>query len=211
MSIPPELAQYIIDYGYWAVFSLIFVQELGIPNPVPNEMILLFAGYLAYTKILSFPIIFIAGVSADFIGTTILYAIFYFFGDWIIRHAPRWLPVHKIEGIKQKLRKNSGRNIFIGRLLPYLRGYASVAAGLLKISPQKFLPSVIGSAILWTGGYIIAGRLLGKQWNKLTETLSFWQITLILIALVLFFFYGVPKIINFLKNLKIKKINVNKI
>ena len=43
----PTLSAYIVKYGYMAIFSLVFLQEIGVPNPVPNEVVLLFSGYLA--------------------------------------------------------------------------------------------------------------------------------------------------------------------
>jgi membrane protein DedA with SNARE-associated domain len=192
MALPPELANFIVTYGYFAVFSLIFIQELGVPNPVPNEVILLFAGYLASIKVLSFPLILLAGISADFIGTTILYGVFYFFGDQILKHAPRWLPVAKIENIKQRVAKRGGWGVFLGRLLPYLRGYASVAAGLLKIPPKKFLLSVIVSAIIWSGGYVVLGRVLGKQWDAAVSKLSLWEILAMVIGAIVLIFYVIP-------------------
>jgi len=199
MVLPPELAHYIITYGYFAVFLLIFLQELGVPNPVPNEVILLFAGYLASIKVLSFPLILLAGISADFIGTSALYAVFYFFGDQILKHAPRWLPVQKIENIKQRVAKKGGWGVFLGRLLPYLRGYASVAAGLLKIPPKKFLLSVVVSAIIWSGGYVTLGRVLGKQWDAALSKLNLWEILAIVIGAIVLIFYLIPAAVKLIR------------
>jgi membrane protein DedA with SNARE-associated domain len=189
MILSPELADYIVKYNYLAVFSLVFLQELGVPNPVPNEIILLFVGYLASVNILNFPLILLTSISADIIGTSILYTVFYFFGNQILKYAPRWLPIKKIEALKQHLSKRGDLDIFLGRLLPYLRGYISVAAGLLKIPAKKFLSSVIVSAVVWTGGYVIAGRLLGKGWDKLATRFSAWQLLLLIavIAILVFF------------------------
>jgi membrane protein DedA with SNARE-associated domain len=46
----PTLSAYIIKYGYIALFSLVFLQEIGVPNNVPNELVLLFSGYLTGVK-----------------------------------------------------------------------------------------------------------------------------------------------------------------
>ncbi|MCX6740828.1 MAG: hypothetical protein NTY61_00295 [Candidatus Parcubacteria bacterium] len=45
---PHSLAVFITHYGYLAIFFLVFLQEIGVPNPVPNELVLLFSGYLAF-------------------------------------------------------------------------------------------------------------------------------------------------------------------
>ena len=73
-----EVNAFIINYGYLAIFALVFLQEVGIPNPVPNELVLIFSGYLAFKGILYLPLVILAAVSADFIGTNILYFTFYF-------------------------------------------------------------------------------------------------------------------------------------
>lgn len=163
---PPELALYITKYGYLAVFSLVFLQEIGAPNPVPNEIVLLFSGYLAYAGILSFPLVFLSAVLGDVLGTTLLYFVFYFFGTAVVKKFSRWLPTEKIEKLQNKITKNGRVDIFVGRLIPYLRGYISVVAGLVRIPPRIFLSTVAFSAILWSGGYVTIGRIFGKQYDR---------------------------------------------
>jgi membrane protein DedA with SNARE-associated domain len=169
-----EIALYITKYGYLAIFLLVFLQELGVPNPVTNEFVLLFSGYLAFSGILDLWLVVLTAVAADLIGTTILYAVFYRFGGYIMDHRPRWIPISRehIDRIAQKISKRQRWGIYVGRLLPFLRGYASVAAGLLPIEPKVFIPAVIVSAITWSGGYVIAGRLLGPYWEQVAERIG---------------------------------------
>src|ERR1017187_9095391 len=89
----PEVAQYITHYGYTAIFILIFLQEIGVPNPLPNELVLMYSGYLTFTGTLFLPFVLLSAISADIIGATILYLTFYFFGNYILNHKPRWLPI----------------------------------------------------------------------------------------------------------------------
>ena len=165
---PPEITFYISKYGYLAIFVLIFLQETGVPNPVPNELVLMFSGYLIYSGILHFPLVLLAAVSADFIGTNILYVVFYFFGAYIIRHKPRWIPISQKTINKLTVRMSEGGiwMIYLGRLTPFIRGYTSVTAGLLQLSPRVFLPVALISALTWSGVYVITGKLLGPYWNS---------------------------------------------
>jgi len=169
---PPELATYISHYGYVAIFSLVFLQEIGVPNPVPNELVILFSGYLATTGVLSFPLVFLTVVGGDFIGTSLLFFVFYFFGDYFLLHKPRWLPIsrEKVDRLGERISRRGGFGIFIGRLLPYVRGYTSVAAGLLHVRPRIFLTAVIVSAIVWSGGYATVGQFIGDHWTRLPTT-----------------------------------------
>jgi membrane protein DedA with SNARE-associated domain len=166
-----ELIRYITQHGYLAIFGLVFLQELGIPNPVPNEFILLFAGYQTYIGALSLPLAVFTAIGADFIGTSILYFIFYYFGYTLIRKKPKWLPINreKIEKIKGVITKRDLWGIYIGRLIPYVRGYTSVAAGLIQIEPKKFLIMVFLSAVTWSGGYVIIGHFIGPRWQMAVD------------------------------------------
>ena len=171
---PEELVLYIAKYGYLAIFSLVFLQEIGVPNPVPNEFVLLFSGYLSTQNVLSFPLVLLTVISADFLGTSVLFFVFYFFGEQLLTRKPKWLPIskHSIERLSNFVSARGWWGIYLGRLIPYLRGYVSVAAGLLKFSPKKFLLMVFFSAITWSGGYVIAGYIAGPYWQELAQKMS---------------------------------------
>jgi membrane protein DedA with SNARE-associated domain len=101
--LPDALISYIVEYGYLTIFSLVFLQEIGIPNPVPNELILLFSGYLSSIGQLSFEWVIITVIIADFVGTTSLYFAFYHFGKSIKAKKPRWFPLEKVEKLGKHL------------------------------------------------------------------------------------------------------------
>ncbi|HXB12690.1 MAG TPA: hypothetical protein VNZ45_11925, partial [Bacteroidia bacterium] len=88
-----EIAFYVIQYGYYAIFLMVFLQELGVPNPITNELVLLFGGYLSYTHALNLYKVIAVAVIADFTGTCILYCLFYIFGNWVLRRERVWFPL----------------------------------------------------------------------------------------------------------------------
>ncbi len=45
---PEDVVYYVTRYGYLAIFILVFLQEIGMPNPFPNELLLIFSGYLTF-------------------------------------------------------------------------------------------------------------------------------------------------------------------
>jgi membrane protein DedA with SNARE-associated domain len=181
-----QLALYITRYGYLAIFLFVLLQELGVPNPVTNEFVLLFSGYLAFSGVLNLWLVFLTAVSADCIGTTILYAVFYRFGECIMGHRPRWLPISQahIDRIVLTISERKQWGIYVGRLIPFLRGYVSVAAGILPVRPKIFLPAVVVSAITWSGGYVIAGRLLGPYWAQVAARIGGVESLVLLATLI---------------------------
>lgn len=180
---------FVNEYGYLAVFLLVFLQEIGIPT-VPNELVLIFAGALTTIGQLDYWVMFWTTVAADVIGTSILFFVFYFFEKNIMERIPKWIPINKyLDKIKAMIEKHDKWAIFIGRMLPYGRGYVSAAAGILNISYKVFLPMVFLSAIIWTGGYVTLGHFLGYQWEEVADFVAGYQwVVLVALALVVIAF-----------------------
>jgi membrane protein DedA with SNARE-associated domain len=164
---PQELIQYVTHYGYLAIFILVFLQETGMPNPFPNELLLLFSGYLTFKGLLSLPFVIITAFLADFLGTNLLYFIFYTTGTTILKRKPKWFPLSEsvIDRLAKKISNGGQFSIFIFRLTPFIRGYTSVITGLLQVKPKIFLPIAIISAITWASVYVIIGNLIGPSWD----------------------------------------------
>src|SRR5262245_44535174 len=143
----PALSAYISEYGYMAIFVLVFLQEIGVPNPIPNELILLFSGYLASVGKLDFITVLITVVAADTIGSSLLYLTFYYVGQRVLQKWPHVVTTTKLGYIKARVSHQDRWSIYIGRLIPFIRGYTAVAVGLLKIPPSIFLPAILLSAL----------------------------------------------------------------
>lgn len=190
---PHELVNFITQYGYMAIFVLVFLQEIGIPTVVPNELVLLFSGYLTVNGTLSLPLVFTAAILGDFLGTTLLFFVFYYFGKKILEKKPRWIPINaeKIEKLGRFITEKNKWGMFLARLIPYVRGYASVAAGILQLKPRIFLIMVALSAIIWSGGYVFVGKLSYKSWNIVASKFSgSGTLIYIIIAVLIILFFA---------------------
>lgn len=185
---PEEVVFYITSYGYLAIFILVFLQEIGMPNPFPNELLLIFSGYLIYKGVLYLPFVLLSTVLADFAGTSILYFLFSKSGEYILEKKPRWIPISPkiIKKLSLKVNRHGLSGIFIFRLTPFTRGYASVISGLLQIKTKPFLAIALGSALTWSMIYVFAGYILGPYWSLFIQNIeSFKNIMLLTILLVL--------------------------
>ncbi len=185
---PNDVILFINNYGYLAIFILIFSQEIGIPNPVPNELVLIFSGYLCYKGIFHLPIVILTSVTADFIGTNILYTIFYFFGTYILQHKPAWLLISqkKVDSVSERILKGGLWTIYLGRLTPFIRGYTSVIVGLLKIKPKVFLPIAMITATIWSSICVILGRILGPYWALAGEKVGSVKLIILTTVIIIF-------------------------
>jgi membrane protein DedA with SNARE-associated domain len=183
-----EVVYYVTRYGYYAIFVMVFLQETGLPNPFPNELLLLFTGYLSFKGILVFPLVILTVTLADFTGTNILYFLFYHTGEYIMQKKPRWIPVSRgmIDNLSCKISKGGKLSMFLLRLTPFTRGYTSLIAGFLKIRPKVFLPVALASGIGWATIYITAGYLIGPSWDIFIQYVSNYKVFRLLpIALII--------------------------
>jgi membrane protein DedA with SNARE-associated domain len=204
--VPPEVIHYIEKYGYLAIFILIFIQEIGVPNPIPNEFVLMFSGYLTFKGILFLPFVFMVALSADFIGTNILYFTFYFFGAYILKHKPRWFPISekKLNNLSLRISKGGKLRIYIFRLTPFIRGYTSVITGLLQIKPKVFLPIAIFSAMTWSAFYLLIGNLFGPYWNTIENNIGNLKYVLFSILILILLIILIRYILKHRKNKALK-------
>lgn len=183
-----EIIHFIANHGYLALFLLIFSQEIGIPNPIPNELVLAYSGYLCLRGTFQFPMVILTAISADFIGTNILYFVFYFFGNFILKHKPKWLPISEktIQKASERISKGGLWAIYVGRITPFIRGYTSIIAGILQIEPKKFLPIALISALIWSGICVSIGKLMGNHWTVLI--VHFTNIKFIILTVIMLLF-----------------------
>lgn len=191
MNMPEEVVYYVTRYGYLAIFILVFLQEIGMPNPFPNEILLMFSGYLSFKGLLFLPLVVLTAISADFIGTNVLYFLFYNTGTFILQKKPKWFPLSAriLDRLSARISKGGRFSIFIFRITPFTRGYTSVRTGLLQVKPKVFLPIALISAGVWSMTYVIIGNIIGPSWNLFVQDIgSFKFIMLALLALILLLF-----------------------
>ncbi|MGD0754557.1 MAG: DedA family protein [Bacteroidales bacterium] len=171
---PEEVVYYVTRYGYLAIFILVFLQETGMPNPFPNELLLMFSGYLSFRGLLILPFVILTAVSADIIGTSLLYFLFYTTGSFITQKKPKWVPLSSgmIARLTTKISRGGQMSMYIFRVTPFTRGYTSVIAGMLHIRPKVFMPVALISAITWATFYAVIGNLIGPSWNLFTQNID---------------------------------------
>jgi len=149
----------IATHPLWAIGMLLFVEELGIPSPIPSDVMMLLAGVQARAGTFPLWAALLVQEAATLAGTTGLFLFSRRFGraavaryGWLLHLGPASLA--RAEGA---LQRSGGRAIVIGRLVPGLRIVTPIAAGVCGVPLRQFLPAVAVGAFL----YILAFNLLG--------------------------------------------------
>ncbi|MGC9150709.1 MAG: DedA family protein [Microbacter sp.] len=186
-----EFIKYVQEYGLIVIFGFLFLQEVGAPTPVPNEMVLIVSGYLSYSGMFILPEIIAIAFLADILAASILYLFFALLGNYILTKRPRWFPISHQRLLKMThlIEKRSWKGILIGRLTPFVRGYAAAACGFLHIKRRLYFPTVIFSSLIWASAYIAIGYLAGPNWDRFSQEMVYLPYFLLAVPAAIFIIF----------------------
>jgi membrane protein DedA with SNARE-associated domain len=136
--------------------------------PIPSEVILPLAGYLANRGRLDVVWVLIAATAGSLLGALILYALGARLGEDRAKRLLARLPLVDVEDIDRAagwFRRHGSSAVFFGRLIPGVRSLISVPAGADRMPVLRFtMLTLVGSA-LWNTLLVGAGYALGTQWR----------------------------------------------
>lgn len=166
------LERFLTDYGYLAIFVLMFVEEAGLPLPLPNEVALMYVGYLAYQGRLDANIAGLVATLGATAGSALLYYIARRGGRPLIHRFGRLIHVteERLDQAERVVAKWGPISIPIARLTPGLRIATTIVSGVLNVSYKVVLVSVIGVSLVWSYFWVHLGRALGDRWQEGAQT-----------------------------------------
>lgn len=136
--------------------------------PIPSEVVLPVAGYVASQGGMSLAWAIVAATLGAVVGAWLLYGLGVRLGRARIRRWLERIPLMEAEDLDQAERwfvRHGGAAVLVGRCVPVVRSLISVPAGVERMHPVRFtLYTLVGSAV-WNGGLVWAGHLLGSQWD----------------------------------------------
>ncbi|MHC8561587.1 DedA family protein [Streptomyces albidoflavus] len=163
--------------------------------PIPSEVILPLAGFTAATGQMNLVAVLIWTTVGSVVGALALYWVGALLGrDRTVAIAAK-IPLLKVADIEKTeawFNKHGTKAVFFGRMLPIFRSLISVPAGIERMPLPVFLGlTTLGSAI-WNTLFVMAGDLLGDNWESVTEYVSVYsKVVLAVAALAVLVFLGV--------------------
>ncbi|MEO3973250.1 DedA family protein [Streptomyces sp. CAU 1734] len=155
--------------------------------PLPSEVILPLAGFAASTGQMNLIAALVWTTAGSVIGALALYGIGALFGrDRIIAIATK-LPLVKVADIEKTeawFAKHGTKAVFFGRMIPIFRSLISVPAGVERMPLPVFIGlTTLGSAI-WNTIFVLAGYLLGENWESVTGYVSAYSKVVLVLAVL---------------------------
>ena len=187
------MQSFIQHYGYFALFVLSVLSSACIP--IPSEVAYGFAGALCTTAITGharFSIIWVivVGTIGSLVGAVIAYEVGRSAGRTIVDRWGKWLLLtHKdLDSSERWFEKYGPISVLIGRVLPVVRSFISVPAGMAEMRRGPFIVlTTIGSAV-WVALLAGLGYAAGSNWNHVSKGFHVAEYPIIaLIVLVIAF------------------------
>ncbi|PRH76392.1 hypothetical protein C6N75_25875 [Streptomyces solincola] len=155
--------------------------------PLPSEVILPLAGFASATGKMNLIAALIWTTAGSVVGALALYGVGALLGrDRTVAIAGK-LPLVKVSDIEKTeawFGRHGTKAVFFGRMVPIFRSLISVPAGVERMPIPMFLVlTTLGSA-LWNTIFILAGYLLGDNWEKVSHYVSLYSKGVLAVAAV---------------------------
>jgi membrane protein DedA with SNARE-associated domain len=184
------LSNLVASYGLAAVLVLMALESCGVP--FPSEVIMPTAGVLAATGHLNLAAAIVAGALGNLIGSLVAFWVSARWGEPVLLGPGRWIGIrpHHIELADGWFRRWGLWAVLLGRVLPVIRTYISVPAGLARIRTVPFSILTFAGALPWCAMLALVGYTLGKNYDRVSGPIEIVAIVLaVLVAIVVAIWY----------------------
>lgn len=166
---------FIEDYGYLAVFVLMVLESACVP--VPSEVTMLFGGAAANAAFaatlpgdpapMDFLLVGLMGTLGNVVGSWIAYWVGLRGGRPLVERWGRYLLVrpHELDRAEAWFARHGHAAVFVSRLLPVVRTFISLPAGVAEMPFGKFTLYTLVGCLPWTFALAGVGYGLGSQWH----------------------------------------------
>lgn len=163
--------------------------------PFPSELIMPLAGWMLIKEPgLTVWFVFVAGLVGA-VGNTIGSVVSYYIGMWagrpFLNKYGKYVLIsqHDLDTADRWFVKRGSLAVFIGRLLPLIRTYISLPAGIARMNIWKFLIYTFSGSFIWSTGLAYGGYLLGEHWEELRSAMRPFDPIIVAIVVILIGLY----------------------
>jgi membrane protein DedA with SNARE-associated domain len=164
--------EFIGSAGVLAVFLLMTLESACIP--VPSEAIMLFAGFAVSKGELTLFGVVVAGVLGNLVGSWIAYALGYY-GRLDLLEKNRLIhisPKH-LRWADDWFSRYGAATVFFSRMLPIVRTFISLPAGVAKMPFWRFTLYTLAGCIPWVLMLALLGEAVGENWEEWRHKLGY--------------------------------------
>ncbi len=175
--------------GYWP-YGILFTMALeSALVPIPSELVMPFAGYIAWKNgsiAMALEAALIA-VLGNLLGSIALYYVGVYGGRPLILRYGKYFLVSKdeFERAEELFRRYEDYAVFLGRMMPAVRTVISFPAGVFEVSLGKFVVLTVLGSIPWNLALSLAGYAMGPYWVIIVDYSTYVDLAVMLGATLL--------------------------
>jgi membrane protein DedA with SNARE-associated domain len=181
-----NFAIYLIEnLGYWGVFIGMTLESACIP--IPSEVIMPLAGYVVYEGKMSLLGITIVGALGNLVGSWIAYFVGLKGGRPFLEKYGKYFLIshHKLEMAHDWFEKYGHEAVLISRVLPIIRTFISLPAGIAEMDLKKFTIYTFLGSLPWCFALGYIGVMLGPNWNTIEKYFRYMDIVVVIAVIIL--------------------------
>jgi membrane protein DedA with SNARE-associated domain len=182
--------------GHTGIFIAMLIESACIP--LPSEVVMLFGGFLVAKGTLTFWGVVMAGILGNLVGSILTYWVAVYVGLPLIKRYGRFVllnPEH-IDKAEQWFRRFGDWAVFFGRILPVIRTFISLPAGIARMNFTKFVVFTALGCIPWNIALTYLGVKLGNNWHAVEpyfKPVSYLILLIVVIFIVRFVYKNMRK------------------
>jgi membrane protein DedA with SNARE-associated domain len=166
------LADTILALGYPGIIALMAIESSVLP--LPSELVMPPAGYLAAKGQMNGLLAVIAGTFGSVLGALINYELALHVGEPLLRKYGKYVLIssRSLDKTERFFRRHGEISTLIGRLLPVVRHLISIPAGVSRMPLQKFVAFTALGAGIWCAILTYLGWLIGKHGQQVETVIG---------------------------------------
>lgn len=181
---PDTSIETIIAFAGYAGIFMLMVANGAVSFPSSQILYIVVGYFVAQGNLALLPSV-LAGSAGNAVGNMILYELVRARGRAFVERM-KLFPMRELAKVEIAFKKKGAWFIFIGKLLPAIKVFVPIPAGLGKMHRGLFASIMFLASFIWSLGFISIGYFFGKS----SDLFGKYAIVLVIIAvLVLFFFY----------------------
>ncbi len=183
------MESFLTSAGYGALILFAFLEACCIP--ISSEITFGFAGVLAFQGHLNLVLVIIIGTLAELAGSFTSFSIGRWGGRPLVDKVGKYVLITRtdVDRAERFLAGKGAWAVPVGRMLPVIRAFTSIVAGLIEMPPLRFtLLSLIGT-VIYASAFSAIGYALGSAWDSVAHEISvagYVIVALVVVAIVAF-------------------------
>jgi len=175
--------------GYPGIFLLMAMESSVIP--VPSELVMPPAGYLAQQGQMNMAAVIICGTLGSLVGAYANYFAAHYLGRPLLLKYGKyvWITEEKFAKVERYFKDHGEISTFIGRLLPVVRHLISLPAGLAGMNHVKFSLYTLLGAGIWVTVLSYIGYFIGANQELIMRYSHQALIGVVIVCAVIVYFY----------------------